>query len=68
MENILSEYASMSKGVLLPYPKKMLSQTLRGKSYDLPPLNLMERNCVVEARHRTVYLIEWCVEECFAES
>ena len=48
--------------------RKFSSQILRRKCKDLQFRHLMESNSVVEAQHRKVYLVEWCEEECFAES
>ena len=62
---ILSEFANMFKFISLLSRKKFLSQTLVGKFEELPISKLMEGHRVAEAQNRRV---EWCDEECFAES
>ena len=68
VEKSLPESANMFKGHSLLTFKKFLIQTLRGKFDDLPFPRLMESNSVIVARYRKVSLVEWCEEECFAES
>ena len=45
-----------------------VSQALRGNFEGLPFPHLMESSSIVETQNIKVYLVEWCEEECFAES
>ena len=63
----LSESANMFKDLSLLNPKKIRSQTLRGKFEDLPFPHFIESKRIVEVQYRKVYLVEWCEVECFAE-
>ena len=58
----------MHRGLKLINLNKILSQTLRGRIEDLQFPHLMECSSAVEAQHRKVHLVEWCEEECSAES
>ena len=64
----LPESTNFFKGLSLQNSKKVLSQTLSGKLEDLPFSHHIESNSVDKAQYRKDYLVDWCEEECFAES